>query len=99
MDKEFLELLSRLPKEDISPRELSKVKRILPIPSEHEVLWIHVVSKGGHPAAYAITDKAFIYKASRSDVSELNKRIKAENKGKTKKEKRGKLKFIYQIIP
>lgn len=99
MDNVFKELLSRLPKEDISPRELSKVKRILPIPSEHEVLWIHVVSKGGHPAAYAITDRAFIYKASRSDVSDLNKKIKAGNKGKPKKEKRSKLKFIYQIIP
>lgn len=99
MDKAFMELLSKLPKEDISPRELSKVKRILPIPSEHEVLWIHVVSKGGHPAAYAITDKAFIYKASRSDVSDVNKKIKAENKGKSKKEKRSKIKYIYQIIP
>lgn len=99
MDNELAKLINNLPQESISPRELSKVKRILPIPSEHKIHWIHVISTGGHPAAYAITDKAFIYKASRSDVSSVNKQIKAGNKGKKWKEKSGKIKFIYQIIP
>lgn len=99
MDKEFLELISTLPKEDISRRELAKIKRILPIPSEHEVLWLHVVSKGGHPAAFAITDRAFIYKASKADVKELNQKIKERNKGKKKTDQISKQKFLYQIIP
>ena len=99
MDSSFIELVSKLPHKDMTQKEIQKIKRILPIPSDHRVLWIDVLSKGGYPAAYAITDKAFIYKASKSDVKEINQKIKGENKGKTRKEKRKNLKYIYQIIP
>lgn len=99
MNDDLMKAISSLPREDISPEKLDKIKRILPIPYEQEVLWINVVSTGGHPAAYAITDKAFIYKASKADVNATNKAIKDKNKEKEKQEKLPTVNYIYQIVP
>lgn len=99
METLVLSIVNNLPSDGLLNEEKEAIKELLPVPREQNVLWAKIITKSGYPSAYVITDKAFIYKISKDDVKDINKVIKEENKGKTKDEKKKKIKYLYQIIP
>lgn len=77
--------------------DVQKIQRSLPVPNDHVILWADMISYGGYPAGIALTDRAFISKAPKKDVTAANREAKA--KAKETGEKAQKLNTIYRIIP
>lgn len=75
----------------LTVRNLKKIQRLLPVPTDYEIMWAEVQSFGNHPAGVVITDRALILKAPKSEIKKQNQEIKKENKGKKKRTK--KLRF------
>lgn len=95
-------LLSNLQssKTELSPENIKKIHRFIPVPTDYKILWADILNFGGHPAGIVITDKALIVKSTKDEVRQANKDIKANNKElKDKSKKIQPLKSIYQIIP
>ena len=99
MDSYLIEQLNLLPSDNLSDKDKQVITEIFPVPKEQKILWAKVLSKGGNPSGYVITDKAFIYKAPKNDVKQINKEITENNKGKKRNEKENKIKYVYRVIP
>ena len=53
---------------------VKKIRRLLPVPNEHRILWADIGSFGGYPSGVVITDRAIILKASREEAKK-NKQL------------------------
>ena len=76
---------------------VKKIRRLLPVPNEHKILWADIGSFGGYPSGVVITDRAIILKASREEAKKNKQLIKQEN---TKKPSKRQMNILnYRIIP
>lgn len=79
---------------------IKKIHKLLPVPSDFEILWANIDNWGEHPCGVVLTDYAIIIKSSKRIVNKENS-IAYENwtaSGK-KEPKPNKMKYIYQMIP
>ncbi len=83
----------------LSDENIKKIHRLLPVPTDYKILWAEILSFGNHPSGIVITNQALILKAPKNSVKKLNDEVKEYNKKVGKKDKKGKIKFIYRIIP
>ncbi len=92
-EKEILKsLMNKLPPSvtELDEKTRKKIHQILPVPSDHKILWAEILSFGGYPSGVVITNKALIFKATKKEVHDLNK---------TKTDSKEKQKVVYRIIP
>ena len=94
-------LISELPESPASldKKNVKKIYRYLPVPTDYNILWADISSFSGYPAGVVITDFALVLKATKNEVKVNKKQIKKENKKKKPKDKLKAPKILYNIIP
>ena len=63
----------------LDAKNIKKIHRKLPVPSDFDILWAEILEFGNHPAGVVITNRALILKAPKSEIKKANREIKKEN--------------------
>ena len=101
MDPTLERLIKNLPDSStkLSQKNVRKIQRYLPVPSDYDILWADILNFGGYPAGVVLTKQALVVKASKDEVKANAKAIKADNVTKGRNEKTKPPKTMYRIIP
>lgn len=99
MDDVLQQLVSELPESptELTSKNIQKIQRYIPVPTDYKILWTDISSFGGYPSGIVITEQGLVVKATRDEVNDNKKLIQKANKDKEQRQKAPNT--IYQIIP
>lgn len=67
MDDVLQQLVSELPESptELTSKNIQKIQRYIPVPTDYKILWTDISSFGGYPSGIVITEQGLVVKATR----------------------------------